>query len=807
MKMNDPILNWAADPGTARHPVQPKRSGSRSGNPTVPLPVFHWLLLLACLQAGAITVSGADVKIEAGASGKLLRVRGDKDNEWRFQSTSDLITWYDRSDLGAVFSSKDDSVAPVTAPPPANGTSEFYRVVRTLGLFDPDVIRTVKLTFAESNWQSLLTSYKASGTNLTGNLEIDGQIATGVGVRYKGNTSYSMSGAKKSLNIEINWTNAESNVRGFKTINLNNAAGDESILRETLYFNVMMNYVPCPQAGFAQLYINGENWGLYSFVEQENSDLVNRWFPSNDGDRWRAPNAPGMTGGTGGGGGGMPPGGGTPTGGGTPPGGGAGGGGFTSGVSALTYLGTNVTTYQSNYELKTDNSTNAWDRLIHATDILNNTSDTEIAEKIHEVLNVDRWLWFLAIENVFADDDSYFNKGADYVFYYEPESGQIHPIEHDGNESFTAGDVQLSPVIGEGNTNRPVLMRLLAVPEYRQRYIAHMHTVLEEFYNPAVLGTWVDHYSALTRAWVAADPKKSYTMTQYDTDVAGLKTFIQQRHAFLTNHAELRPLPPVIVDTRDPVPDPTPDVTPFVTADVRASGNEGIDSVWLYHRINSYGRFTSVQMFDDGKHGDGAANDGTYGGATAPYPAGTKVHYYVEARSGNPSKAAAFHPALAELDTHAYRVAVGAPAASSVIINEVMADNQKTIADPQGEFDDWIELRNTGTAEVDLSGMYLSDEPSNPRKWQFPAGTKLGAGGYLIVWTDEDGEAAIGLHASFKLSANGETIVLVDTDARNNALLDTVTFDNLSSDTAYGRRASDPTKFDLLKPSPGTVNP
>lgn len=46
---------------------------------------------------------------------------------------------------------------------------------------------------------------------------------------------------------------------------------------------------------------------------------------------------------------------------------------------------------------------------------------------------------------------------------------------------------------------------------------------------------------------------------------------------------------------------------------------------------------------------------------------------------------------------------------------------------------DWVELRNEGAASADLSGMGLSDNPDKPRRWQFPEGTTLPAGGYVVV--------------------------------------------------------------------------
>lgn len=763
---------------------------------------FYLVSTIAVLAAvtirPALAADGA-VRFQLVSGVPSVGVEGDKSDEWRFEVSNDLSSWRSASWLGTLFSSS--TAGNVRMDTNRGGlATRFYRAVKTTGLHDPDALRTVTLTFTNSNWATLLANGRTTGSNTPATLVMDnGTTILGVGARYKGNTSYSMGGNKKSVNLEIDFTNPEARLMGYKTVNINNAAGDESILREPLYFTVMNRYAPSPKGSLVRLYINNEYWGLYSFAQQENNDLIEEWFPSSDGDRWSTPNAPGMTGGTttpGGGGGGFPPGGGA-----------GGGGGFSAGTSALLFLGTNMATYQANYILKSNNSSNAWQRLYHCIDVLNNTPAAEFKSRVQEVLAVDSWLWFLAVENIFADDDSYFNKGADYGFYYEPESGRIHPVEHDGNESFTAGDVQLSPVIGTGNTNRPVINKLLAVPEFRQRYLAHMRTVLAEAYHPDLFIPLIDRLSAMSVASVSEDTKKNYTMTAYTNDVAALKNFVRQRHAFLTNHAELKPLPPVIVSVHDPAQEPTPDVAPFVTARVEAQAGEGIDSVWLHFRERGYGKFETVQMFDDGAHGDGAAGDGVHGATTAKFPTGTRVRYYVEARSGNSAHAAAFAPARAEENTYSYRVVSATATSTRVVINELMADNAATVVDPQGDFDDWIELRNTTSQEVDLTGMYLTDNPTSPRKWAFPSGTKIAAGGYLLVWADEDTSAVHGLHASFKLAADGEQVLLIDTDANQNQILDSVTFGALGTDQAYGRTAAAPTQFSILSPTPGRANP
>ena len=123
---------------------------------------------------------------------------------------------------------------------------------------------------------------------------------------------------------------------------------------------------------------------------------------------------------------------------------------------------------------------------------------------------------------------------------------------------------------------------------------------------------------------------------------------------------------------------------------------------------------------------------------------------------------------------------------ASLVINEFMADNGATTADPQGHYDDWIEIYNTGPGSVDLGGMYLTDDLLNPDQWQFPPGTFIGPGNYLLVWADEDVlDNPNGLHANFKLSSEGEEIGLYSTNGMT--LVDSVSFGDQSEDVSFGR--------------------
>ncbi len=143
-----------------------------------------------------------------------------------------------------------------------------------------------------------------------------------------------------------------------------------------------------------------------------------------------------------------------------------------------------------------------------------------------------------------------------------------------------------------------------------------------------------------------------------------------------------------------------------------------------------------------------------------------------------------------------------------LVINEFMASNTSVIRDPQGQYDDWIELYNAGTESLDLAGMYLTDNLDQPMKWRIPRITRgttlITPGGYLLIWADGD-TADLGLHTNFKLDADGEDIALFDSDGET--LIHSVTFPRQTPDISYGcyPDANDIWRF-LSIPTPGFQN-
>ena len=146
--------------------------------------------------------------------------------------------------------------------------------------------------------------------------------------------------------------------------------------------------------------------------------------------------------------------------------------------------------------------------------------------------------------------------------------------------------------------------------------------------------------------------------------------------------------------------------------------------------------------------------------------------------------------------------------AQTVVINELMASNSSIIADPSGEFDDWIELYNNASEPFNLSNFYLSDNPDNLNKWKIPEGTVIPGNSYYIVWADEDSSQGLN-HANFKLSSIEETLYLLDPDL---TILDSASWLSLATDVALARNPNGTGSFVVQTPtfnadnSPQSIN-
>ncbi len=640
---------------------------------------------------------------------------------------------------------------------------------RAQNLYTDTLVRELRLSFSQPNWQQLLKDNVVSETDIPVSLSVDGVRYDSVGIRYKGNSSYNIPGDKKPFNISMDAFREDQLLMGYKTLNLNNCFKDPTYCREKIAYELAARYLPAAKAAYVKLYINDVYWGLYLNVQQLNGTFLREWFGSSSGNNYKC----------------------DPRG-------------------DLQWMGADTAQYKKNYEKKTNEDIADWSDLVSFIDKLNNLPAQNFQTEIEKVLDVDRALWYIAFCNVLVNLDSYIGSAHNYYLYNNPVDKRFSMIPWDMNEVLGVFQIgmnvpQLEQLPLNYGMQRPLVRRLLAIPEYSQRYAAHMRTLVEEALDEKFWSERITAHQNLIRTAVESDSKKLYSMAMFNLNVdsnvtlqgpggltiPGVLRFIRNRKSYLQTTPEIQhSVQNALTVLHEPI-QPTSTDSVLVRAMLST-----IAPARLWYSIAS-SAFKSVEMHDLIM---GAIWVGAYIPAAAP---GSLVRFYVEVADS--SKAVHYSPEHAEHITESYVVHT-VQRSFPVVINELMASNQSAVQDPQGQFEDWIELYNTADSAVDLSGLYLTDD-NNSRRWSIPQGTMMPAMSYLLVWADEDTTDVPGVHANFKLSKSGEAVLLYDTEAHNNVLLDSVSFGAQSDNISYGRIPNGSGPFVPLQPSsPGAIN-
>ncbi|MBC8003143.1 MAG: CotH kinase family protein [Opitutaceae bacterium] len=397
-------------------------------------------------------------------------------------------------------------------------------------LFDPETLRTAFLEFENADWEKELADFYNTDVEVPAKLTVDGKTYPDVGVHFRGASSYFTvrEGLKHSLSISMDFVKEDQRLGGYRTLNLLNSHGDPTYLRAVLYYQVARDYIPAPKANFMRVVINGESWGIYPNVQHFDKDLINDGFKTTQGARWKVPGSP-------------------------------------RGQGGLGYLGEDPALYKGNYEIKSKDEPKAWADLIKLCRVLNQTPPDKLEVALAPLLDIDGALKFLALENVFINNDGYWIRTSDYSIYQD-EKGRFHVIPHDANETFglpggpgfgggpRIEGPKLDPLFGADDPNKPLISKLLAVPALKARYLGYVRDMAERWLDWKKLGPLAQTYQALISADVKVDTRKLDSFEAFTrgvtADVEGegmrgpqrqiaLKNFADQRRAFLLQHPEV----------------------------------------------------------------------------------------------------------------------------------------------------------------------------------------------------------------------------------------------------------------------------
>lgn len=648
--------------------------------------------------------------------------------------------------------------------------------------YDLNTIQRIDLYFSQPNWDYQMDTarYGADGYVMADWVQINGVQYDSVGVKYKGNSSYDSTYIKNPIHIEIdNFLNQSH--QGVTDIKLSNCYADPSMIREVLSYDILKNYMHCPRSNFAQLYINGAYIGLYSNDENIDKNFCSNHFYSSQNTfiKCNPVVLPGPT-----------------------------------TKSNLRYIPlADSSSYFNYYEMKSDYG---WNDLVALCD-----SVTNHGSNISSIVDLDRAAWMLAFNNVLVNLDSYTGVFCQNYYLYKDNTNHYNPVVWDLNMAFggfpfvgsgnssmgslSIANMQiLSPLIHSSDTYWPLINAVMNDSRALKIYIAHMRTIVDEMFAANTYLSTAIQMQAMIDTAVQSDTNKFYTYTQFqnslNTDysvgsysVPGLSNLMTARVAYLQSSPPYSFVPPVISAVQSSNANPA--LNSIVTISAMVT-NTNTNAVYLGYRDDASEKFQAVLMYDDGLHGDGASGDSVYGADIVISSA--VVQYYIYAENND---AGMFAPQRAEHEFYILNAALQQISPGDVVINEFMATNQSTIADANGEYEDWIELKNNLSSPVSLLGTYLTDDPANLQKWAFDASAVIPANGYLTLWADEDASQT-GIHTNFKLAGSGEQILF----GYANAIVDSVTYSQQSADISYGRCADGSGAFKTMLPTFGIQN-
>lgn len=596
-----------------------------------------------------------------------------------------------------------------------------------------------------------------------------------VGFRLRGNTS--RFSKKQSFKVSFNTFVQGQEFHDVEKLNLNGEHNDPSIIRSKIAWDLFQSQgVAAPRAAHVELYINGVYRGLYANVEHIDEEFLKSRFGSDAGNLYKC----------------LWP-------------------------ADLTYLGPDAEDYRPTsddrrpYDLKLkDSDLEGYDDLAHFIDVLNNSSDAIFTEEIEKVFNVNGFLRSIAVDIVTGSWDNYLYLKNNFYLYFNPRTGVFEYIPYDFDNTFGIWWDFIEPGIdwasrdiyswGNQHETRPLSDRILAVDTYVDRLSFYIDRLMQGAYQPAALKSKFDALHTLVSAAAEADTFRtldygytvqdfhdSYEMALGDHVTYGLKPFIDARFLSLQSQLDLDAVRPIILDGYfvPNAPSPAQPVEFYVTVDDDEAGT----TVEVSYDLN--GTSGSLDLFDDGLHGDGEAGDGRYAGSLpAVEENGVMTFQFVATEAGG--KVSASSPRTINFGF------TGVP----LFINEIMASNDTTVADPAGDYDDWVEIYNGGSEAINLSDYFFSDDLDEPTKWEAPDYT-IQPQEFLLLWLDEDDEQGP-LHGPFKLSAGGEDFVIFDAGGN---IVDAVTFGEQETDVSFGRTEDGMGHFSFLGvATPGSTN-
>lgn len=596
-----------------------------------------------------------------------------------------------------------------------------------------------------------------------------------VGFRLRGNTS--RYAEKKSFKVSFNSFEPGRDYYGLEKLNLNGEHNDPSVIRSKVCWDLCRQFnIPAPRSNHIRLYINNNYYGLYINVEHIDEEFVEARFGNKDGNLYKC----------------LWP-------------------------ADLKYLGSNPELYKftvgdrRTYDLKTNTEDDDYTDLAEFITILNVTAYDDFRCEIEKVFNIHDYLKIVALDIFMGNWDGYIYNKNNFYLYHNTETDKFEYIQYDLDNTLGIdwldrdwGDRDIYDWEQHGDEVRPLYTRMEANDFFKDQYSYYFNRLLLELIQPASFIESIENRRDMIAEYIENDPF-------YPLDYGySMNDFYNSYNQALGGHVDYGLFPYVEtrmnsafeqLDLDDMIP-----VVKYLDYSGVFPGNEFWAKAYfedesfmegriIYSLDGAYPEY--VEMFDDGLHNDDEEGDMIYRGVIPSLDFNNSFSFQLVGLDETSNQT--YMPCFPlEFDMN--------PSEDhDLVINEFMALNETTIDDEFGEYDDWVEVYNNEDEAVYLGDKFLSDNPENPSKYQFPD-IWLQPADFVLIWTDGDPEQGE-LHAGFKLSGDGEFIGIFDNEGTLFFPLDTLSFGEQSTDISYGRETDgNPEWIFFTNPTPGYSN-
>jgi spore coat protein CotH len=358
----------------------------------------------------------------------------------------------------------------------------------------------------------------------------DSTVLDSVGVRYKGNSSFTYSGSniKKPTKINFSWVHKKQTFYDLEKLNLHNMVRDPSCMREKISYDLMRRLMPASRTSYVILSVDTMQIGLYLQVEDIDQGFLTRNFKDDQSNLYK-------TGDQG---------------------------------SAMKYLGVNASSYSEQWDLRTNEDDGDISGLIWMLEKLNNTTDSNFVKVAGKALDLDNCIQYLAYNMVTSNFDSYTGSTRNVYLYDDKTSQKFKLIPWDfnlgwGNFPYKWDVVKVDAFNFDSSelANKPLIRRVLANESLRQLYgkyiLYYINKVMSQDTVAAMAGrikTLIDS-AVITSANNFYDHDKFLTNIESDYSymesgsriiIPGIKSFAAKRYEQLKTQLDRENILPVL---------------------------------------------------------------------------------------------------------------------------------------------------------------------------------------------------------------------------------------------------------------------